>query len=584
MHLTPEIMSQRPVIFLAFADDQDDHLEMLKQEGKEIYRTLQALHDQQFLELYREESADIEDIFYNFNRFKDRVAIFHYGGHANGTHLRLEDLSADSRGLARMFGEQKSLQLVFLNGCSTRKQVVKLLESGNRAVIATSVPIQDKMATEFAVQFYQSLANRGTIQNSFNQAVAFLQTKYSQSQPAAIFRSLSYSEDESTETPIPWGLYINEGAEAVLGWKLPDHRKISLPEGFGASIRQNYKVNEYIVSVLEAMAEYNKALYREMEDEFGDPRDPREFPELIIKNFPWPIGSQLRILVANSDMMNKPGMPRLRQLLYSYVISTQFLCYILLAQLWDVKNGGKMSLNDDFISRFQAIIPEKAGAYDFMALINEAREIFREHQIEPFISEFGIIFKSLEEKDEAFEAYQFLEDVRRRMNAGEVAEDELGQLCNEVEFCLTVILKKIAFLARYRLITVKDIEIYKPKHRDALFRVQMGVLNAFDKEFLREKARDQEIFTDSHSVLLVHNLKKMDQYLNLSPFVIDKNAFSGKPVPNIYMYTHRNGPDYAYLTVNYNINKTEPEPSDTILTSEESYHVLEEQFQLFTNS
>ncbi|MEZ4774594.1 MAG: CHAT domain-containing protein [Bacteroidia bacterium] len=575
-------MSQRPVIFLAFANDPDSHLEMLKQEGRDIYRTLQSLHDQQYIELYREESAAIDDIFYNFNRFKDRVAIFHYGGHASSTHLQLEDRQADARGLARMFGEQTSLQLVVLNGCSTRSQVTRLLEAGVRAVIATSVPVNDNMASEFAVQLYQSLANSGNVRNAFNQAVAFLETKYGNARAAGIFRSADWSESDENNETIPWGLYIHPEAESVLEWKLPDHKKVALPEGFGASVRQNHKVNEYIVTVLEAMAAYNKALYREMEDEFGDPRDPREFPELIIKNFPWPIGAQLRILVANSDMMNAPGLSRLRQLIYAYVVSAKFLCYILLAQLWEVKNKGQGSLGSNLLDSFLSITPEKADNYDFFQLIDQARDIFREKKIDAYVKEVEVIFKSLEAKDEVFLAYQFLEGVRNRLNDNSIAPEELAQLCNECEFCLSVILKKIAFLAGYRLITIKDIGIFKPRHREPLFRVQMGVLNAFDSEFLREKARDQHIYTDSHSILLVKDLRDIDHFLNLSPFIVDKNAFSGKPVPNVYMFNARVGSNYEYLSVNFNINKPDPEAPDKIITEDASYAVLQEQFQLFT--
>ncbi|MDX2246980.1 MAG: CHAT domain-containing protein [Bacteroidia bacterium] len=576
-------MSQRPVIFLAFANDQDAHLEKLKQEGKDIYRTLQARHDQQYIELYREESAAIDDIFYNFNRYKDRVAIFHYGGHASGTHLRLEDRDANAGGLAKMFGEQTALQLVVLNGCSTRNQVARLLEAGVKAVVATSVPINDGMASEFAVQLYHSLANGGSIRNAFNQAVAFLETKYGNTQSAGIFRSADWSEEpEAENVPMPWGLYVNPQAETVLDWKLPDHKKVSLPAGFGVSGKENFKVNQYIVTVLEAMANYNKALYREMEDEFGDPRDPREFPELIIKNFPWPIGAQLRILVANSDMMNVPGLSRLRQLIYSYIVSSKFLCYLLLAQLWEVKNKGSQNLDSDILNSFLSITPEKADGYDFFSLTNEAREFFREQKIAPYVKELEEVFKSLETQDEMYQAYQFLENVRGQLAAQNISEGELAQLCNESEFCLSVILKKIAFLAIYRLLTIKDISIFKPRHREPLFRVQMGVLNAFDNEFLREKSRDQDIFTDSHSILLVKDLRDIDHFLNLSPFIVDKNAFSGKPIPNVYMFNSRSGNFYEYLSVNFNVNKPDPDAPDKISTEDQSYAVLQEQFQLFT--
>jgi DNA-binding NarL/FixJ family response regulator len=135
---------------LSFANDQDSHLAMLKEEGRDIFRALQDRHDQQHVEVIREESADIDDLFYNLNRYGPRVHLFHYGGHASGTHLRLEDQAAGAQGLARLLGSLPELKLVFLNGCSTRGQVQKLLNFGVKAVVATSVPINDSKAREFA--------------------------------------------------------------------------------------------------------------------------------------------------------------------------------------------------------------------------------------------------------------------------------------------------------------------------------------------------------------------------------------------------------------------------------------------------
>ena len=149
-----------PLIFFTFANDPDAHLSLLKEESRLVFRALQELDRKEYLKIHREESAQAKDIFDGFTRYKDRVAIFHYGGHANGTHLQLEKGKGDARGLATLMGEQSNLKLVFLNGCSSKGQVKALFEAGVKAVIATSVPIQDRNAVRVAEQFYQALANR----------------------------------------------------------------------------------------------------------------------------------------------------------------------------------------------------------------------------------------------------------------------------------------------------------------------------------------------------------------------------------------------------------------------------------------
>ena len=69
----------------------------------------------------------------------DRLVVFHYGGHANGTLLQLEDGAESAVGLARLLGQMRSLKLVFLNGCATQGHAALLRDAGVPAVIATSV-------------------------------------------------------------------------------------------------------------------------------------------------------------------------------------------------------------------------------------------------------------------------------------------------------------------------------------------------------------------------------------------------------------------------------------------------------------
>ena len=170
-----------PIIFLTFANDPDAHLDLLKEESRRLYGALEELDRKEYLKLIREESAQVKDVFEVFTKNKDRIAIFHYAGHAAGTQLNLEDGSGNSEGLAQLLGQQEGLQLVFLNGCSTKGQVQSLLAAGVPAVIATAVPIEDRKAMEFSQQFYEALANRRTIDQAFKMAQAYLETKFSKS-------------------------------------------------------------------------------------------------------------------------------------------------------------------------------------------------------------------------------------------------------------------------------------------------------------------------------------------------------------------------------------------------------------------
>ncbi len=248
----------KPVIVLAFANDKDNYMPMISRERKNIYKSLLTHHDNNYIQVHKEESTSVEDIFELFNRYRDRIVIFHYGGHAGGTHLQLETGTGESQpahalGLAQLMGQQKQLQLVFLNGCATLKQVGLLLDAGVGAVIATSVPIEDKTATEFAEQFYHALAGRASIQEAFETAKAFITTAYGRSKEIIRFpyRRANWEAKEEAEEEIAWGLYFDENKPEVLEWKLPTSDRDSIIiRGSRVSTGAGVKVNTRLIETL----------------------------------------------------------------------------------------------------------------------------------------------------------------------------------------------------------------------------------------------------------------------------------------------------------------------------------------------
>ena len=85
-------MSQVPVIFLAFANDLVDdtaYLRNLPKELSSIRKSLELAVKEGLCELVERPNTTISDILDVFqdSRYRDRIAIFHYGGHANGYQL-----------------------------------------------------------------------------------------------------------------------------------------------------------------------------------------------------------------------------------------------------------------------------------------------------------------------------------------------------------------------------------------------------------------------------------------------------------------------------------------------------------------
>jgi WD40 repeat protein len=215
----------RPVIFLAFANDRDDHARYLRNLPEEQRRVRQRLEQDEAtriceLVIHPNITADeLLDVFQH-PRYRDRIAIFHFGGHAGGYQLLLESTAgrpelAHGEGLAGFLALQRSLQLVFLNGCSTQPQVEGLLDSGVPAVIATSESIADAMAMELSARFYSALAGGTTVGEAYAQAVAAVRTVKGG-------RTREVSRDSAGATDRwPWELYLKPGAENVRDWSLP---------------------------------------------------------------------------------------------------------------------------------------------------------------------------------------------------------------------------------------------------------------------------------------------------------------------------------------------------------------------------
>ncbi|MEL7534372.1 MAG: CHAT domain-containing protein [Bacteroidota bacterium] len=583
-------MSLTPVIFLSFANDKDDYLQNLQLEEDAIYGSLQASHDSGFIEIYNRGRATIDDIFAQFTRYRDRVVIFHYGGHANGSTLRLEDSDANSSGLAQLLGQQQNLKLVFLNGCSTQGQVKALLDHGVKAVIATSVPIEDNKAVAFATQFYKSMADKATIEKAFEESVSRLVAEnIVASDSIKIHRNLFPIEAEETNE-MPWGLYVKD--ESALSWKLPAVDKSVFSDPWVGTKIESQDVNKHIVlPIFEAMASYNEAFaeqlnfYRISQSAAMIDMLFRQMMDLIIKHFPWPIGIKLRTLFSSDDAMIRKSPKRLQAIVSTYIRLSRFLCYCLFSQLWDeldpLNDKPEFKINAGYNADFEDFFnlsPDSRKTYDYLRMMGRLTRIFQEVGITPFMEQFSTIHESVEAQDEFYKAYIYLEDVRNRIFKGEIIDSEIGDICDKAEFSLGTLLKKCAFLVTYQLISVKDIGVSNQRRQKPRFKHQMGVLAGVAIEVMEGTPKDYLEFTDSHSVLLVKGIDEMGSNLNLTPFIIDENAFKSINVPKIYMYAFNLDSDAFFYT---HVDNDGVNPVPELMTSADKYPYLKELFTLF---
>ena len=218
-------MSTTPVIFLAFSNDrQDDHrfLRNLPDEERNVREALEPAIEAGLCELVIRSNTRVGELIDVFQKYRGRIAVFHFGGHAGGFELFMEDAKgspelAHADGLAEFLGKQEGLEFVFLNGCSTQPQVEGLMEAGVPAVIATSQAIQDSIATQLSHRFYVALAGGATIGDAFDESVASVRlTHGGKTRGERVPKEISRDENKW-----PWELYVPAGGEVNKEWSLP---------------------------------------------------------------------------------------------------------------------------------------------------------------------------------------------------------------------------------------------------------------------------------------------------------------------------------------------------------------------------
>lgn len=220
----------RPIaVFFAFANDRADrarYLRNLPEEQRHVREALETAVEAGLCEIVERANATVDEVLDVFQDpdFRDRIALFHFGGHAGDAELLLESAAGEATvahagGLARFLGEQRGLELVFLNGCSSRGQVQGLLDAGVPAVIATSQAIDDAVATEFSTRFYKALASGAPVRTAYSEAQAAVQTRRGDL-TRGVYRS--FVPEVVAEDRWPWDLHVAPGAEERLTrWSLP---------------------------------------------------------------------------------------------------------------------------------------------------------------------------------------------------------------------------------------------------------------------------------------------------------------------------------------------------------------------------
>jgi hypothetical protein len=170
----------KPIVLLAFANDREG--KFLRSLAGEQQAISQALRDAERVPAsVKCWSWPMPEWTTSFRSSKPREAGSRFFTTAGMPMARLcccglmkrEEQNWTLGSFAQFLGQQKGLELVFLNGCATYEQKELLLEAGVKRVIITDQQINDQTAKQFAAQFYESLGtgSRSVVQ-AFGEASA----------------------------------------------------------------------------------------------------------------------------------------------------------------------------------------------------------------------------------------------------------------------------------------------------------------------------------------------------------------------------------------------------------------------------
>lgn len=278
--------------------------------------------------------------------------------------------------------------------------------------------------------------------------------------------------------------------------------------------------DQLIQKVFDAMSRQRPSLNRFVavgDDDFEEDVDLRILGDQVIKSFPWPIGVEVRRLFSAS--CRNIDRNRLDQTFKTAERTMQFIGYVLLSQLFDATQKGNLKVSDNFKEQFQKRFSVMSLG-NFTWLVRDSLKLLEENNLSPFVDELsGVADKDFLKRLEEWVP------LRNAISHYQVnmPDEEVEKKCVETQDLLEQLLCDLSFLANYRLVSIRQIQVIKLRNEDARYLHVIDLLNNSDSDF-KGKNIEEQVHTDSNAVILTKNLKSLRQFLNLSPLVIDTHG------------------------------------------------------------
>lgn len=288
----------------------------------------------------------------------------------------------------------------------------------------------------------------------------------------------------------------------------------------------------------------------------------------VFKHYGWLIEAfLLKMAIPDEDF---PPPLRLSYMTEAYQSSLRYLCFIQLAQLLTRPNTPTHPLLSDLF-----LLPDDQSArFDYLNLLIVVTDLLKdENTFVPEISD--LVRKITNSKGELNKTVLFLEYYRTKLLDNALPPDEeLPVLFKEYLEGLCYWLEEISFLAKYRLVSIKDIRLEYSLGMSREFYHKYGELHGVfkslgapsntevkgDVNFDYQEIAIKDLFTFNKSVLLfnsnnvefcLQNIHHHSNHISLSPFIIDQSVYNEvSQTPEIFYFTGHKDQIYCFSKYN----------------------------------
>ena len=567
------------VLYFAFANDPTDPLPTLQQEADELNGLLSDEFGEEDFLIHFEAYANPEKLRSFISSHQNNIRLFYYSEHS-GQNAFLQNIQ-EKQELFQLLDNCPQLDWLFLNGCATKGDVKHLMgQRSPKGVVATSIQPEAELAFSFSKKFFSFLKERENIHEAFNKAKSLTGEVNPNITYMDIESLMLDTLDPATHDDTVWGLYTKEEQNEILEWRFPQKDKNTDPTHTEIAFTPNVRlIEELYQAIVSQQSDKDHQLT------FAPPIEDQRL--LILKSFPEPISEQLRKLFIpipdQSLGYDKPNFKRLLQLLKTYRTSIELYSFILLAQLWKFKEERPdHQLDDEMLNTLRNFIKIKEGernTYSFLKLITPICQFLESCDYPLFIEEMKEVDQALKTEIKLKNAIEYLERLNRQYASSEIAQEEVPLLCKTAEHQLGVFLTAIAFLVKYSFKLIRSLDIIKWPQQE-LPASQESSVSIAKVEGGRQSGAYKEMdeFIGSRSVILVKKQEDKLLFLNLSPFILDQNAFEERPaeIAKIYFFHHfQSDSNECYYYYSY---KSEDE---FMISSDFGHYMAKVQFDTF---